>query len=75
MVLVLALAACTDVFLHQPYWVRPDPPQLGYQVLEDKIEIVGNQAFVEVVPGAPAGWLERYEYVYVDDGGNEILPG
>lgn len=76
MVLVLALAACTDVFLQQPYRVLLDPTQLGYEVDDQgKITVVGNNAFVQVAPGAPGGYLEHYEYVYVDDGGNEILPG
>lgn len=76
MVLVLALAACTDVFLQQPYRVLLDPTQLGYEVDEQgKITIVGNNAYVQVAPGAPGGYLERYEYVVVDDSGNEVFAG
>lgn len=76
LVLVLALAACTDVFLQQPYRVLLEPPQLGYEVDEQgKITVVENNAYVQVAPGAPGGYLEGYTYVVVDDSGNEIFPG
>ena len=75
--LVLALVACsTDVFLQQPYQVRLEPAQLGYEVDDQgKITVVPNTAYVEVAPGAPGGYLERYEYRVVDDSGNEVSPG
>ncbi|MFC0595605.1 hypothetical protein ACFFFP_05425 [Thermus composti] len=75
--LVLTLAACsTDVFLQQPYRVRLEPAQLGYEVDDQgNITVVPNTAYVEVAPGAPGGYLERYEYLVVDDSGNEVAPG
>ncbi len=74
--LALALFACSDVFFQQPYRVLLDPPQLGYEVDDQgKIIVVGNNAYVQVAPGAPGGYLERYEYVVVDDSGNEIFAG
>lgn len=36
---------------------------------------MGNNAFVQVSPGAPGGYLERYEYLVVDDSGNEVFSG
>lgn len=76
--LVLTLAACsTDVFLQQqPYRVRLEPPQLGYEVDDqEKTAVVSNTAYVEVAPGAPEGYLDRYEYRVVDDSGNEVAAG
>ncbi len=75
--LMVFLAGCGQVFFNpEPYRVRLDPPQLGYEVDDQgRIVVVGNNAVVEVAPGAPEGVLERYEYVYLDDSGNEILPG
>ncbi|MGC8905801.1 hypothetical protein, partial [Thermus sp.] len=71
-----ALVACSDVFFQQPYRVILDPPQLGYEADEQgKITVVGNNAYVQVAPGAPGGYLERYEYVVVDDSGNEVFAG
>lgn len=53
-----------------------EPSQLGYEADEQgKITIVGNNAYVQVAPGAPGGYLERYEYVVVDDSGNEVFAG
>lgn len=72
----LVLAACSDVFFHQPYRVLLEPSQLGYEVDDQgKITIVGNNAYVQVAPGAPGGYLERYEYVVVDDSGSEVFAG
>lgn len=72
----LVLAACSDVFFHQPYRVLLEPSQLGYKVDDQgKITIVGNNAYVQVAPGAPGGHLERYEYVVVDDSGSEVSLG
>lgn len=72
----LVLAACSDVFSHQPYRVLLEPSQLGYEVDDQgKITIVGNNAYVQVAPGAPGGYLERYEYVVVDDSGSEVFAG
>lgn len=74
--LVMALSACTDVFLQQPYRVLLDPPQLGYEADDQgRITVVGNNAFVQVAPGAPGGYLERYEYQVVDNSGNEVFAG
>lgn len=74
--LMLALSACTDVFLQQPYRVLLDPPQLGYEADDQgKITVVGNNAFVQVAPGAPGGHLERYEYQVIDNSGNEVFAG
>ncbi|WP_460172057.1 hypothetical protein [Thermus sp. FJN-A] len=36
---------------------------------------MGNNAYVQVAPGAPGGYLERYVYVVVDNSGNEIFTG
>ena len=73
---LLALSACSDVFLQQPYRVLLDPAQLGYEVDEQgRIIVVGNNAYVQVAPGAPGGFLERYEYQAVDDSGNEVFAG
>jgi len=73
---MLLLSACSDVFFHQPYRVLLEPAQLGYEVDDQgKITVVGNNAYVQVVPGAPGGYLERYEYRVVDDSGNEIFAG
>lgn len=75
--LVLALSSCSDVFLKDtPYQVMLEPAQLGYEVDDQgKITVVGNNAYVQVAPGAPGGYLVGYEYVVVDDSGNEFLPG
>lgn len=76
LVLAFAFSACSDVFFQQPYRVLLDPPQLGYEVDDQgKITVVGNNAYVQVAPGAPGGYLERYEYVVVDDSGNEVFAG
>ncbi|WP_018111325.1 hypothetical protein [Thermus igniterrae] len=75
-ILALALTACSDVFFQQPYRVLLEPAQLGYEVDDQgKITVVGNNAFVQVAPGAPGGYLERYEYLVVDDSGNEVFSG
>lgn len=72
----LALVACSDVFFHQPYRVLLEPSQLGYEVDDQgKVTVVGNNAYVQVAPGAPGGYLERYEYVVLDDSGNEVFAG
>ncbi|MFN4072425.1 MAG: hypothetical protein ACK4G4_03255 [Thermus sp.] len=74
--LALMLSACTDVFLQQPYRVLLDPAQLGYEVDEQgRIIVVGNNAYVQVAPGAPGGYLDRYDNVAVDDSGNEVFAG
>ncbi len=77
--LALALAACGQLsffFNPTPYQVRLEPTQLGYEVDDQgKIIVVQNSAFVEVAPGAPEGVLERYEYMVVDDSGQEVSPG
>jgi hypothetical protein len=75
--LVVFVAGCNQVFFNpEPYRVRLDPTQWGYEVDEQgRIVIVGNNAVVEIAPGAPEGVLERYEYIYIDDSGNEVLPG
>ena len=75
--LAVFLAGCGQVFFNpEPYRVRLEPTQWGYEVDEQgRITIVGNNAVVEVAPGAPEGVLERYEYVYLDDSGIEIRPG
>ena len=75
--LVVFVAGCNQVFFNpEPYRVRLDPTQWGYEVDEQgRIVIVGNNAVVEIAPGAPEGRLEGYEYVYLDDSGNEVLPG
>lgn len=76
LLVVLTLSACSDVFFHQPYRVLLQPTQLGYQVDDQgKITVVGNNAYVQVAPGAPGGYLERYEYTVVDDSGNEVFAG
>lgn len=75
--IVLALAACgVDIFFQQPYRVLLEPTQLGYEVDDQgKITVVVNNAYVQVAPGAPGGYLERYEYLVVDDSGNEVFSG
>ena len=73
--LALGLSACSDVFFQQPYRVVLEPSQLGYQVEEERLTVVPNTAYVEAIPGAPAGRLERYTYVVVDDSGYEVFPG
>ncbi|GAA6733143.1 hypothetical protein YIM1640_02930 [Thermus oshimai] len=77
--LALALAACGQLsifFNPEPYRVRLEPTQLGYEVDDEgNIIVVQNSAVVEVAPGAPEGVLERYEYVVVDDSGQEVFPG
>ncbi|WP_053043562.1 hypothetical protein [Thermus filiformis] len=75
--LALALSSCSDVFLkNTPYQVMLEPAQLGYEVDDQgKITVVGNTAYVQVDAGAPGGYLVGYEYVVVDDSGNEFLPG
>jgi len=76
--LALALSSCSDVFLKKetPYQVMLEPAQLGYEVDDQgKITVVGNTAYVQVDAGAPGGYLVGYEYVVVDDSGNEFLPG
>jgi len=77
LVLLVFLVGCGQIFFNpEPYRVRLDPAQLGYELdNQGRIVLVGNNAVVEVAPGAPEGMLERYEYVYLDDGGNEIWPG
>jgi hypothetical protein len=77
LVLLVFLVGCGQIFFNpEPYRVRLDPAQLGYELdNQGRIVVVGNNAVVEVAPGAPEGMLERYEYVYLDDGGNEIWPG
>jgi hypothetical protein len=75
LVLALGLSACSDVFFQQPYRVILEPSQLGYQVEGERLTIVPNTAYVEAIPGAPAGRLERYTYVVVDDSGYEVFPG
>ncbi|AEG34069.1 putative lipoprotein [Thermus thermophilus SG0.5JP17-16] len=73
---ILALSGCSDVFFRQPYRVVLEPNQLGYEVDDQgEITVVGNEAYVEVNPGAPGGRLERYEYVVLDGSGNPVLPG
>ena len=73
--LALGLSACSDVFFQQPYRVILKPSQLGYQVEEERLTVVPNTAYVKAIPGAPAGYLERYTYVVVDDSGYEVFPG
>lgn len=74
--LVQGLSACSEIFFQQPYRVLLDPPQLGYEVDDQgKIIVVGNNAYVQVAPGAPGGYLEGYTYVIVDDSGNEVFSG
>ncbi|AEV15547.1 hypothetical protein TCCBUS3UF1_4990 [Thermus sp. CCB_US3_UF1] len=75
--MALAFAACgTDVFFQQPYRVLLEPTQLGYEVDDQgRIIVVGNNAYVQAAPGAPGGYLERYEYLVVDDSGNEVFSG
>ncbi|WP_243031850.1 hypothetical protein [Thermus altitudinis] len=74
--LMLTLPACSDVFLQQPYRVLLVPSQLGYEVDDQgKITVVGNNAYVQVAPGAPGGYLERYDYQVIDDSGNEVFAG
>jgi len=77
LVLLVFLVGCGQIFFNpEPYRVSLNPPQLGYEADDQgRITIVGNNAVVEVAPGAPEGVLERYEYVYIDDSGNEVLPG
>ncbi|AEB11555.1 hypothetical protein [Marinithermus hydrothermalis] len=54
------------------YRVQFDPVSFGYEVTQDGIQVVSNQARVHVTPGAPGGWLEGYEITYLDPDGNVI---
>ncbi|AFV75389.1 hypothetical protein Theos_0313 [Thermus oshimai JL-2] len=75
--LALALAACGQLsifFNPEPYRIRLEPTQLGYEVRGGTIEVVQNVAYVEVASGAPGGVLERYEYVVVGNDGQELFP-
>lgn len=75
-VLALVFSACSDVFFQDPYKVVLDPAQLGYEVDDQgRVTVVANDAYVQVSPGAPGGRLERYEYMVVDDSGNEVFAG